>query len=139
MHEGRILKVLIKEKGYTQEEFGKLIGFSRMYITQMVNKQDLPNSFMRRVNDFFKIDIRKSARQFAESKNIVEAFVNVDAAKPPGQPDELTRSQVEALNKYIIDLQRQLLEAKDEIMHLREQVLARQKRTIANAIHSKKN
>lgn len=146
MHEGRVLKVLIKEKGYIQEAFGEAIGVSRMYIAQMVRREVLPDTFIKKLNDFLKIDFRKQAAQFAESRNIVEAFVNMSAAKPANQTDESTRSQVEALNNYIIDLQKQLLEAKDTIRNLEHhiskmenQLPAQKRRAVAVAIHSKKN
>lgn len=119
MHEGRVLKVLIKEKGYIQKDFGKALNVSRMYIAQMVTKEVLPDTFIKKLNDFLKIDFRKQAKEFAESKNIVEAFVNIDHAKKnlPSE-DETTRSQVQQLNNYIMELQRTIIDLQQQVMQL---------------------
>lgn len=116
MHEGRVLKVLIKEKGYIQKDFGKALGVSRMYIAQMVNKEELPDTFVKKLNDFLKIDFRKQVKEFAESRNIVEAFVKTDITKK----DKETDWQIQELNKYIIELQRTIIDLQQQLFQAQE-------------------
>lgn len=116
MHEGKHIEEELYKNKVNLSELAKKLDISRGTLYEHFKRERADLNFIRDLKDKAGIVINISGA------GVVEQIVDI---KPgAAEIDESTKYQVQALNEYIINLQRRIIEQQDKISKLEKEVAA---------------
>lgn len=134
-HQGRILRGLIKEAGYTQEDFASKIGISRNYLLVLLEKSTLNEEYIKLACQALNVN-----NNVFESKQQGQEYTHSNKMENRDREIELLEKHITSLEKIIEAHERTISELRRDVAIEAQQktikVLEEQKASLEKRIES---